>query len=159
MAACTKCGAELGQDAAFCSSCGSPTGAGTSETGGTAGLSLPGIAFNIAGMLCYILWPMACVFFLVVDPYNKDKFVRFHAFQAVFLGLAGFGMAIALLILTSILGLIPVVGWAVSSLAWIVFGLGLLGLVVFLMYKAYKGVEYRIPLIGELAAQQSEKLP
>ncbi len=160
MATCTKCGAAVADDAAFCSSCGSPAGAGsgTSPAGATSGLSMPGIASNVAALLCYILWPVACFFFLMVGPYNKDKFVRFHAFQAVFLGLAGIGVAIALSIMTSILGLVPVLGWIVSFLAWILFGIGLIGLVIFVMYKAYNGERYRILVVGDLAARQSEKL-
>jgi uncharacterized membrane protein len=160
MATCKNCGAALADGAAFCSSCGSraESGAGTAPAGEAPGLSLPGIAFNVAGLLCYILWPVACVFFLIFAPYNRDKFVRFHAFQAVFLGVAGVGVAIALLVMTSILGLIPVVGWLLGSLAWILFALGLIGLVILLMYKAYQGVQYRIPLIGDMAAQQAEKL-
>jgi uncharacterized membrane protein len=160
MATCTSCGAGLADGAVFCSSCGSraEAGAGTAPGGLAPVLSLPGIAFNIAGLLCYIHWPVACAFFLIVAPYNRDKFVRFHAFQAVFLGVAGIGMAIALLVMTTILSLIPVVGWILGSLAWTLFALGLIGLVILLMYKAYLGVQYRIPLIGEMAAQQAEKL-
>ncbi len=160
MASCRNCGAALSYGAAFCSSCGARVedGNGTTPPGETAGLSLPGIAYNIAGLLCYILWPVACVFFLIFAPYNRDRFVRFHAFQAVFLGVAGIGIAIALLIMTSILGLIPVVGWILGSLAWIVFAMGLIGVVILLMYKAYQGVQYRVPLIGDMAAQQAEKV-
>lgn len=160
MAICAKCGATLADGAAFCSSCGNRVGkGGKGESPAEAPvLNLPGIAFNIAGLLCYILWPVACIFFLFVAPYNRDRFVRFHAFQAVLLGVAGIGIAIALNVMTTILGLIPVLGWVVGSLAWIIFSLGLIGLVILLMYKAYRGVQYRIPLIGDMAVRQAEKL-
>lgn len=108
-------------------------------------------------MLCYILWPVACILFLLVGPYNRNKFVRFHAFQAIFLGLAGILVAIGLQILTSILALIPILGWIVDVLAWMVFSLVILALVIFLMYKAYNGEEYGLPVIGSLAVQQSDK--
>lgn len=121
-------------------------------------LNLPGIASNVAGLLCYILWPVASVFFLIFGPYNKDTFVRFHAFQGLFLGLAAIGVGIALSILTSILALIPLVGWLLSSLMWMVFGFGLLGLAISLMYKAYNGQWYRVPLIGDLAARRAGKV-
>lgn len=160
MATCKHCGAWLADSAAFCSSCGSAAEAGARSTaaGGSSSLSLPGIAFNVAGLLCYILWPVACIFFLIFAPYNRDRFVRFHAFQAVFLGVAGVGVAIALFIATTVLGLIPVVGWILGSLAWILFAVCLIGIVILLMYKAYQGVQYRIPLIGDMAAEQAEKL-
>ncbi|MEJ2007109.1 MAG: zinc-ribbon domain-containing protein [Acidobacteriota bacterium] len=159
MATCTKCGAALAKDAVFCSSCGSPAraGVGTSQPGAAPGVSLPGIAPNVAGLLCYLLWPVAFIFFLLFGPYNKDRFVRFHAFQALFLGLVAIGVGFALSIMTSILALIPLVGWIVDSLAWLVYGLGLLGLAIFLMYKAYNGERYRAPIIGEWAAQRAEK--
>lgn len=160
MATCTKCGAALANGAAFCSSCGSPAdaSAGKASAGTTSGLSLPGIAFNVAGLLSYLLWPVACIFFLIFGPYNRNRFVRFHAYQSLFLGLAGIAVAIALSIVTSILSLIPLIGWILSSLAWMIFGVGLLGLAIFLMYKAYNGQWYRAPLIGDLAAQQAEKV-
>lgn len=121
-------------------------------------MSLPGIAYNVAALLCYILWPVACIFFLLVDPYNQNRFVRFHAFQAAFLGLAGIMAAIALLVLSSILSLIPLLGWLVSSLAWMIFGTALLVLAVVLMYKAYNGEWYRVPVIGDVAIRQAEKV-
>lgn len=160
MAVCAKCGASLANGVAFCSSCGSPatSGAGKTPPGPTSGLNLPGIAANVAGLLSYILWPVASIFFLLFGPYNRNRFVRFHAFQGLFLGLAAIAVSIALSILTSVLSLIPLVGWIMSSLAWIVFGVGLLGLAVFLMYQAYNGQWYRAPLIGDLAAEQAEKV-
>lgn len=160
MATCAKCGATLADGVAFCSSCGARAekSAGPAAAPEVAGLNLPGIDSNVAGLLCYILWPVASFFFLYCGPYNKNRFVRFHAFQAVFLGLAGVGTAIALSIMTSILGLIPLAGWILGSLVWILFATGLIGLVILLMYKAYQGVEYRIPLIGEMAFQQAEKM-
>jgi uncharacterized membrane protein len=84
--------------------------------------------------------------------------VRFHAFQALFLGLAGIVVAIALQITTSILALIPVLGWIVDALIWIAYGIAILIVVILLMYKAYNGEWYSIPVIGNLARQQVDKL-
>lgn len=159
MATCAKCGAALTDDAVFCSSCGSPARAGaqTSQASAPSGLSLPGIASNVAGLLCYLLWPVASIFFLLFGPYNRDRFVRFHAYQSLFLGLAAIAVAFALGIMTSILGLIPVIGWIMDSLAWAVYGAGLLILAIFLMYKAYNGERYQVAVIGDWAAQRAEK--
>lgn len=160
MAVCTKCGATLNDGAAFCSSCGTPIdsapGAGHSTT--IPVLSLPGIAFNVAGLLSYILWPVACIFFLIFDPYNKNRFVRFHAFQGLFLGIAGFALAFGLSVVTSILSLIPAIGWILGILAWTFLGVCYFGIAILMMYKAYNGQWSRIPWIGDLAAQQAEKL-
>jgi uncharacterized membrane protein len=148
----------------YCSSCGSPVSAGTPagtrapQPGRKSSLEMPGIAYNVAGLLCYILWPVACVLFLLIGPYNRNRFVRFHAFQAIFLGLAAIFVGIALQIMTSILALIPIIGWIADDLIWIAFGITLLMLVIMLMYKAYNGEQYGVAVIGNLARQESEKV-
>jgi uncharacterized membrane protein len=119
---------------------------------------LPGIAYNVAGLLSYLLWPVACIFFLLVRPYNRNRFVRFHAFQALFLGLAAIVVGVALQIMTSILALIPIIGWMIDGLLWIAYGITIAILVVMLMYKAYNGEQYGVAVIGDLARQQSEKM-
>src|SRR6267154_4263414 len=43
-----------------------------------------GMTDNVAGALCYLIGFITGILFLVLDPYNKSKFVRFHAFQAIF---------------------------------------------------------------------------
>ncbi|HET9177092.1 MAG TPA: hypothetical protein VFQ24_01905 [Terriglobia bacterium] len=121
-----------------------------------SGFDLPGIDFNVAGLLCYILWPVAPIFFLLVGPYNRNRFVRFHAFQAAFLWLAGIAVAIALRIVTSILGLVPVLGWVASGFIWITFTISFFSLVITLTYKAYNGEWYSAPMIGNFARQQAE---
>ena len=139
---------------------GAETTAGTraNQPGPKPGLELPGIAYNVAGMLSYILWPVACIFFLLIGPYNRNRFVRFHAFQALFLGLAAILVAFALQVLTSILALIPIIGWLMDGLLWIAYGITIVIMVVGLMYKAYNGEQYGVPVIGNLARQQSEKM-
>lgn len=121
-----------------------------------SGFDLPGIDFNVAGLLCYILWPVAPIFFLLVGPYNRNRFVRFHAFQAAFLWLAGIAVAIALQVMTSILGLVPVLGWVASGFIWITFAITFLSMIITLTYKAYNGEWYSAPVIGTFARQQAE---
>lgn len=120
-----------------------------------SGFDLPGIDFNVAGLLCYILWPVAPIFFLLVGPYNRNRFVRFHAFQAAFLWLAGIVVAIALQVMTSIVGLVPVLGWVASGVIWITFIITFLIGVITLTYKAYNGEWYSAPVIGTFARQQA----
>ena len=158
MATCAHCGAALAEGAKFCSACG--TSAGTNRGAGPAGTTsstFAGIAPNLAALLSYILWPVACILFLLLEPYSKDKFVRFHSFQALFFGLASAGIAIALSPVTTILGLIPVLGVILNFLLWAVYIVGLFGLVIFLMYKAFIGERFLLPWIGPLAVQRAEK--
>lgn len=130
-------------------------GTGTHQTA-PSGFDLPGIDFNGAGPLCYILWPVAPAFFLLIGPYNRNRFVRFHAFQGVYLWLAGIAVVIALRIVTSFLGLVPVLGWVASGFIWIAFVITFLILVIMLVYKAYNGEWYIAPVIGNFARQQAE---
>lgn len=136
---------------------GAAAGTGAGQTR-SSGFDLPGIAFNVAALLCYVLWPVAPIFFLLVGPYNRNRFVRFHAFQGIFLWLVGIAVAIALRILTGILGLIPVLGWIASGFIWIIFSLILLILIITLARNAYNGGWYSAPVIGKFARQQAEQL-
>src|SRR5262245_57706803 len=54
---------------------------------------------NVAGMLCYPLSFITGILFLVLAPYNKDRFVRFHAWQSIFFSLAIFVFSLAFQIL------------------------------------------------------------
>jgi uncharacterized membrane protein len=104
---------------------------------------------NVAGMLAYITIIPAIVF-LVVAPYNKSRFVRFHAFQCIFLTVAWFALGIALSILASI----PFLGW-LTVLVWPVVGLAGLALWIVLLLKANQGQMFKLPVIGDLAEKQA----
>jgi len=95
---------------------------------------MKGLPKNTAAALSYVLgWITGIVFLLM---YRKDNFIRFHAAQSI----VTFG------ILTVIV-FIPVIGWILSPLVWIVgFVLWL-----FLIYKAYQGEEFKLPWVGNLA--------
>lgn len=80
MAFCPSCGAQLA-DGASCPKCvgnANATGAAVA-THTTAG----GLEDNVAGALAYVTIIPAIVF-LVLEPFNRKRFVRFHAFQCLF---------------------------------------------------------------------------
>jgi len=107
-------------------------------------------------MIAYITI-IPAIIFLVMEPYNKDKFVRFHAFQSLFFHIAWIILIIAMMFIGIILGLIPVLGWILDILLWLVIGFGGFALWVFLLVKAYGNVKFELPVIGKMAAQQAEK--
>jgi uncharacterized membrane protein len=107
-------------------------------------------------MIAYITI-IPAIIFLVMEPYNKDKFIRFHAFQSLFFHVAWFILIIAMMFIGIILGLIPVLGWILDILLWLVIGFGGFALWVFLLVKAYGNVKFELPVIGKMAAQQAEK--
>ena len=153
MAFCAKCGASMADGVTFCGSCGAAVGdaapAATASAGG-------GLAPNVAGALAYVTI-IPAILFLVMEPYNRDRFIKFHSFQCLFFAAAMFVLSIALMIVGFIFALIPVIGWLLDLVMWAVFSLGSLGLVIFLIYKAYNGEKFMVPVIGKLADQQASK--
>ena len=139
---CEACGKEMAPSATFCGACGKEASPAAPEGPGvTPATPAAGLQNNIAGALAY-LWITAIVF-LLLEPYNRDRFVRFHAFQALFLGLASIAGHI-------VLSLIPVLGWSLIPL----WSLLILVLAVVGAVKAYQNQTWRIPVIGEFAEKQ-----
>ena len=138
MAFCSGCGTAIADGTTMCPACSAKVPAAAS--GG-------GMTDNVAGMLCYI--PIVAIIFLLIEPYNKSRFVRFHAFKCLFLCLGWFVLSIAL----SIIGMIPVLGWA-TLLLWPLIGLAGLALWIVLLIKAYQGQMFKLPIIGDLAMKQ-----
>ena len=100
--------------------------------------------------LAYVTFIPAIVFVLI-EPFKRNRFIRFHSFQSIFLTLATILIAIALRILFSVLVLIPLLG---HLLAWLVIPVALLGwgiLWLVLLVKALQGETFKLPLIGSLA--------
>lgn len=106
-----------------------------------------GLDQNIAGALCYALGWITGIIFLLIEKDNK--FVRFHAIQStilfltftalmwiipfsggLFLGLIGFGLSALL--------------WPVEIILWAV-----------LIFKAYQGETFKLPIIGKIAEEKS----
>jgi uncharacterized membrane protein len=115
-----------------------------------------GLADNVAGALAYVTI-IPAILFLVMEPYNRNRFIRFHSFQNLFFCAAWIGIMIVMLIVHLILAFIPVVGWILSILLSIVVWLGVVGLWIFLVYKAYNNEMFELPVIGKLAAEQAAK--
>lgn len=159
MANCPKCGAALLDGASFCGSCGTSVNAGAPPpppAGTPSTASSSGLTSNVAGALAYFTI-IPAIIFLVVEPYNKDRFIKFHAFQSLFFNIGVFVLMIGMMIVGVVLGLIPVVGWILDIVLWLVVGLGSFALWLFVMYKAYNNEKYMLPVIGNLAEQQAAK--
>ncbi len=161
MAFCASCGSALTQESGFCGTCGKPIGSASQSPvvavsspvqGNTAAAS--GLTSNVAGALAYILGLITGVLFLVLEPYKRDPFVRFHAMQSILFSAACLVFSIAWSILVSIL--IDISAWVALATFPIrlLISLGFFGLWLFVMYQAYNRREYRIPFIGAIAAKQ-----
>ena len=100
-------------------------------------------------MLSYVTIVPAIIF-LVMEPYNKSRFIRFHSFQSIFFAVAWTVLWIAL----SIVGMIPVLGW-LTLLVWPLLGLGGLVVWIILLLKANQGQMWKLPVIGDMAEKQA----
>jgi uncharacterized membrane protein len=112
-----------------------------------------GMSNNMVGALCYFAGWITGVIFLVIEPYKNDKFVRFHAFQSIFFNVALIGVYIVLFILGAILSAVHL-GLLFVPL-WLIVGLGIFVAWLFLMWKAYSNEQFKLPIIGDLAAKQA----
>lgn|SRR5512135_193706 len=102
-----------------------------------------GLSDNAAGALAYATF-IPAIIFLIVEPYNRNSYVRFHSWQSIFLGIAAIAIDL-------ILGAIPVIGWVIIPFFLVAF----LVLWVFILIKAINGVRYKLPVIGDLAEKQA----
>ena len=108
-----------------------------------------GLSDNAAGGLAYVTI-IPAIIFLIVAPYNKNSYVRFHSWQCIFLAIAWFALDIVLMIL----GRMPFIGWFTWML-WPLVGLCLFILWIVCLIQAFNGKKFKIPFIGDLAEKQA----
>ncbi|GAC1658297.1 MAG: hypothetical protein NVS9B15_19890 [Acidobacteriaceae bacterium] len=142
---CNSCGAAIPAGAAFCSKCGTSIPGQTASAPGGSTTAHQGLSENSAAAIAYITIIPAIVF-LILEPYNRMRLVRFHAWQCIFLSVASIAIHI-------VLGLVPGYHWMLQELVSLLF------LVVWILcaVKASRGEYYKLPAIGDLAEQQAGK--
>jgi uncharacterized membrane protein len=101
-----------------------------------------GLSANVAAAASYLLGFVTGVVFLLAE--RENRFVRFHAMQStiVFLGIV---LLDVLLQVVPILGALLVIFLVIpaSAILWLV-----------LMFKAYQGEEFSLPVVGPMAADR-----
>lgn len=105
-----------------------------------------GLEPNVAGALCYILGVLTGVLFLVID--GQRPFVRFHALQSIGVSIGFFALGIAVSIVGMVLGVIPLIGWLIGLLLSVAVSAGGLILWLYLMYRAWQGDMWEVPIVG-----------
>jgi uncharacterized membrane protein len=110
---------------------------------------------NVAAALSYI--PIIAIVFLIIEPYKRDRFVRFHSFQSLF-------FTVSVIVVSIILGMILsgafFIGgmWSlVLGLYWI-FRLAVFVGWLFLVFKAYNNESFKLPVIGDIADKQAAQM-
>jgi uncharacterized membrane protein len=142
MAFCSMCGAQIADGTTVCAACSSRAAVAPTA-------SASGLADNVAGMLAYFTI-IPAIIFLVLEPYNQSRFVRFHAWQCVFFNVAWWILWVGLRIVVHI----PLLGF-LTLLVWPLVGLGGFIVWIILVVKANQGQEFKLPVIGDLAEKQA----
>ena len=115
----------------------------TKEVIDMAEKSATGLNKNTAGALSYVLGPITGVIFLILE---KDSYVRFHAMQSVVVFVALFVLQVLLGITIVLAALVPLVS-ILSFVLWLL-----------LIYKAWQGEEWEVPVLGTYARKFVKKV-
>lgn len=116
--------------------------------------SSTGLEPTLAGALSYVLGPVTGIAFLVME--KQSRFVRFHAMQSVLVGVALIVFNVVVNVVQAVLVRIPFIGWLFALGLAMVIGLASLVLWLSLMYQAYVGKEWELPIVGEHARKFSD---
>ena len=100
--------------------------------------SSTGLDENVAGLLCYVLWWVSGLVFILVE--QESKTVRYHAMQSIYV----FG---AVNVAGVVLSWVPFAGPFLGGIVWLI---GFI-LWIFLMIRAYQGAKPRVLWAGDLA--------
>ena len=95
--------------------------------------------------MCYVLLLVTGILFLLLEPYKRNRRVRFHAFQSIFVNVAIIVLWVAISVFAKSLALL------LSPL----FLLVCLFLWVFLIWKALQNQTVILPLIGAMAEKRA----
>jgi len=107
---------------------------------------------NAAGGLAYITIIPAIVF-LIVEPYKKSSFVRFHAWQSIFFYVA---WAVVHILVEFVQNLVPTVVFLTLTL-WQFVDLAFFVILVIVFINAFNGKRITLPIIAALAEQQANR--
>jgi uncharacterized membrane protein len=112
-------------------------------------LSQSGLSDNAAGGLAYVTI-IPAIIFLVIAPYNRSSYVRFHAWQSIFFTIA----CIVIDIAVGVVARMPFIG-LMTLFIWPLLGLVFLIVWIILLIKAFNGERFKLPFIGDLAEKQA----
>lgn len=136
---CASCGAAV--EGRYCAKCGAAVDGGAPKAGPVPVLSVEGLSANTAAALTYLLGLITGILFLVLEPYNKNKLVRFHAFQSIFLSIV---LIVASWLTISVL-------WRLAGLLDLLFYAPL----IYMLVQTLQGKKIVLPVIGDLAEKQA----
>jgi len=126
------------------------------------GKSALGLDGNLAAALGY---PVGIIAIICLIMEKENRFVKFHALQSILLHVGFIVLAIAVWVIGFVLAIAGMAAAAASDngalggivgmlfgLVWLVVILAYLGGLIFAAVKSYQGVEFKLPIIGNMAA-------
>jgi uncharacterized membrane protein len=108
-----------------------------------------GIEPNVAAALSYILALVTGIIFLLME--KENRYIRFHAAQSIAVSVIVIGLSIGVSMISGVLVFIPVLGWVAVLVLTLGLAVGIFALWVVLMWKAYQGETWELPVAGGIA--------
>jgi uncharacterized membrane protein len=147
---CPECAAQMPDFAAFCPGCGRSMQTQPEEATERPALTRD----HVLGACAYCTF-LPAFSFLLLDPYRRNPFVRFHSVQCLLFWSLTLVAAVLVRLLTTLLLLVPVVGPLLAVLCVTIAALAALFLWIVLVVKAMQGERFALPLIGGMAEKYS----
>jgi uncharacterized membrane protein len=111
-----------------------------------------GLSDNAAGGLAYVTLIPAIVF-LIIEPFKKSTYVRFHAWQSIFFFIA---WAVIDILVGLVQNLVPSTVFLTLTVLQLV-GLALFAVWIFIFVSAFNGKRIKLPIIGAMAEKQADR--
>jgi uncharacterized membrane protein len=115
-------------------------------------LNPSGLSDNAAGGIAYITIIPAIVF-LILEPFKRSSYVRFHAWQSIFFYVA---WAVVHILIEVVLNLVPTVLFLTLTL-WQFVDLAFFVVLVIVFVSAFNGRRLKLPILGDLAQKQADR--
>ena len=145
---CGQCGTEV-RGARYCGQCGAQI-EGTFDwprKSRSPDSEPAGFSDNQAGAIAYCT-PVVALAMLLFEPYRRNRFVRFHSYQCLFLTLAYFAGTLAA-------GAFWLIGFPSPHLFLAGWQLIVLGMWALAAFRAWRGSEFRLPVVGGFAVRHA----
>jgi len=165
---CPACSTENPAGATFCHNCGAslsaappppsggftqvPQPATTPAAAGYAPAQTSGLSDNSAAAIAYITI-IPAIIFLVMEPYNRKPFVRYHAMQCIGLHVLWLAVWLVLMVLGVMLAMVHL--HMLVLLLWPICWIGLVVLWLLCIVSAAQGKWFKLPIIGDFARKQA----
>jgi uncharacterized membrane protein len=141
---CNQCGTQISEGSSMCAAC-----AAQARGVAPAPVAAAGMTDNVAGALAYVTIIPAIVF-LLVEPYSRNRFVRFHSFQCIFFLVGVFILHIAI-------SIVPFL-WFLTLPLHALISLGTVIVLVLCAVKANQNQWYKLPWVGDMAEKQANAM-